>query len=101
VKRCTHCGGEKPLDGFPPSKRTSDGRSSWCRVCVNASVRVWRERNRERVAAYYRRVVHEPRACIQCGESFVPGRSDALVCSTVCRWRRDRKLKKRRLSGSP
>jgi hypothetical protein len=92
VKRCTNCDAEKPLDGFPPSKKTRDRRSSWCRSCVNASVRAWRERNPEKVASYYQPVVHEPRLCSECGGECVPGRSDALVCSQTCRWRRSRRL---------
>jgi hypothetical protein len=94
MKRCTSCGSDKPLEGFPPAKQTSDGRSSWCRVCVNASVRTWRERNPEKVAGYYRPVVHDARECVECGESFVPRRSDALVCCQLCRWRRSRRQRK-------
>jgi hypothetical protein len=59
---------------------------------------VWRAENPERVEAYNaaRRVVHESRPCVECGEEFTPGRSDRIVCSTSCRWKRKRRLKKLR-----
>jgi hypothetical protein len=57
-------------------------------------VRLWRERNPEKAASYYTPVADKPRPCVQCGEDFVPGRSDALVCGMKCRWRRDRRLRK-------
>jgi hypothetical protein len=43
-----------------------------------------------------RHVVHEPRPCVECGEKFTPGRSDRIVCSTSCRWKRKRRLKRER-----
>jgi hypothetical protein len=88
----------KPLDGFPPSRQTRDGRSSWCRGCANAKTREWRDQNPERVAAYAvaRRVAHGPRECVECGEDFTPNRSDRIVCSTSCRWARKRRLKRER-----
>lgn len=33
AKRCTKCHEVKPLEEFPPHKRTRDGRGSWCHVC--------------------------------------------------------------------
>jgi hypothetical protein len=52
----------------------------------------------ERAEAYNaaRRVVHEPRPCVEGGEEFTPGRSDRIVCSTSCRWKRKRRLKRER-----
>jgi hypothetical protein len=35
-KRCKTCQEVKPLDAFPPSKRTTDGRIGTCRACKNA-----------------------------------------------------------------
>jgi hypothetical protein len=93
MKTCTNCGAEKPLEGFPPNRWASDGRSPWCRACANAATRAWRERNPEKAASYYQPVVHEPRECVECGGEFVPGRSDALVCGKKCRWRRKRRLR--------
>ena len=43
-----------------------------------------------------RRLVHRARPCVECGEEFTPGRSDRIVCSTSCRWRRKRRLKRER-----
>ncbi len=43
-----------------------------------------------------RRVVHEPRPCVECGELFTPRRSDRTICSTRCRWARKRRLKRER-----
>jgi hypothetical protein len=91
-KRCSRCGKTGFLDAFPANSKTRDGRSPWCRECHNAAVREWRERN----PGYYlsRRVKHEPRPCTECGELFVPGRSDTLVCKDLCRWRRSRRQRK-------
>jgi hypothetical protein len=52
----------------------------------------------ERAEAYKaaRRVLHEPRPCVECGEDFTPNRSDQIVCSTSCRWKRKRRLKRER-----
>ena len=35
-KVCTRCGVKKPLISFAPNRRATDGRSSWCRACINA-----------------------------------------------------------------
>jgi hypothetical protein len=35
TKSCLDCGLVKPLTEFPPAKRRSDGRSSYCRPCMN------------------------------------------------------------------
>jgi hypothetical protein len=62
------------------------------------AARRWRELNPEAVEAYNqaRRVSHEPRACVECGEQFRPNRADRLVCSDGCRWARKRRLKRLR-----
>jgi len=39
-KTCTKCREAKEPGEFPPSKRTRDGLSSWCRSCVNEARRV-------------------------------------------------------------
>jgi hypothetical protein len=70
-------------------------------VCVNASVREWRERNPGKVVGYYKPVVHEARECVECVPQFVPGRSDALVCSKRGRWRRDHRLRKAAAQPEP
>jgi hypothetical protein len=95
-KRCSRCGETSPLDRFPANSKSRDGLSSWCRRCHAAAVQRWRDENPGKAASYKlaRRVQHEPRPCIQCGEPFVPRRSDAQICSDLCRWRRSRRQRK-------
>jgi hypothetical protein len=85
-----------PFEPFPPAKSMLDGLSSWCRRCHNEASRAWGRRNPDKVAILNaaKRAVHEPRPCSECGEPFVPGRSDTLVCSDLCRWRRARRLRR-------
>jgi hypothetical protein len=61
--------------------------SSWCRRCHAAAVQRWRDQNPEKAASYNlaRRVKHEPRPCVRCGEPFVPRRSDTQLCSDLGR----------------
>jgi hypothetical protein len=33
TKTCTHCQTPKSINEFPPNRRMSDGRDSWCREC--------------------------------------------------------------------
>ena len=98
TKVCRKCGTRDELDEFPPNPRVSDGRSSWCRRCHNDATAAWREANRDKVNynTPERRVKHEPRPCVECGEQFVPRRSDALVCSKRCQWARSRRQRKAR-----
>ncbi len=45
VKVCPKCQVSKPtLDGFHLSKKSSDGRASWCKVCTNSIKRQSRNR---------------------------------------------------------
>ncbi len=66
-----------------------------CAVCAAPAIyaRRWWEAQPEKRAAYSlaRRVKHEPRPCTECGELFTPRRSDAEMCSDLCRWRRSRR----------
>jgi len=50
TKVCSHCEVEKELEQFPTSKRSKDGRDSWCRKC-NQTV-IW--------ARYKKRLNTEP-----------------------------------------
>ena len=95
-KRCTRCGETGAFDAFPPNRRLRDGLSSWCRRCHAEAVQRWRDENSEKAPLYNLagRVKHEPRPCVECGEPFVPGRSDAELCSDLCRWRRSRRQRK-------
>jgi ribosomal protein S27AE len=103
AKRCSRCGETGLSDRFPPNSRTRDGLSSWCRRCHAAAVQRWRDQNPKKAASYNlaRRVKHEPRPCVQCGEPFVPRRSDTQLCSNLCRWRWSRRHRKRPARQSP
>ena len=35
LKSCPDCGQDKPLDAFPPAKRRSDGRGTYCKACMS------------------------------------------------------------------
>jgi 5-methylcytosine-specific restriction endonuclease McrA len=61
MKTCTKCQEAKPLEDFPPSKQKPDGRSSWCRQCMNDQRRQryqgdaeYKERAKARVRETYR-----------------------------------------------
>ena len=49
--------------------------------------RIW-AKNR---GPHYLPVMHEPRACAECGQSFYPKRTDARFCSPACKQRAYRK----------
>ena len=92
LRRCELCGQQ-----FEPNRRGRPRR--FCDRCSGSPyARVWRAENAERVEAYNaaRRVVHEPRSWVECGGEFTPGRADRIVCSTSCRWKRKRRLKRER-----
>ena len=46
VKRCTHCGEEKPLDAVPRDRASPDGRFRWCKTCNNARSREYYDRKK-------------------------------------------------------
>lgn len=85
MKRCTHCGIEKPLTEFPPVRRGEPKLQSWCRACFAEANAAYYARNREREKARLLRQVDERRAevrrnivsylvehpCVDCGESDV------------------------------
>ena len=48
MKTCTKCKFPKELDDFYKSKKTADGRTSWCRLCMKASNQRWHDANVER-----------------------------------------------------
>lgn len=39
MKSCTKCQEKKPLSEYHQSAKASDGRASWCKICVNHKVR--------------------------------------------------------------
>lgn len=49
MKRCSHCGTEKPVDQFTRNCRTLDGLCCWCRECRREA-----RRNDEKAATYSR-----------------------------------------------
>lgn len=59
VKRCTNCGTEKPVKEFGKTKRSRDGRQSWCNECCRPIKKAWRERNKQKGADYQRRYLLE------------------------------------------
>jgi hypothetical protein len=48
-KRCSRCGEEKPVEGFHRCNHSHDGRKRECRECARERVRIYREKNRERL----------------------------------------------------
>jgi hypothetical protein len=54
AKTCRHCGEVKDGAEFAPNPRMRDGLHSWCRVCMAAAMKRWRERNVAKVEAYNR-----------------------------------------------
>ena len=72
MKRCRHCGQQKPASEFRRNSRCRDGLSSWCSECHRQAVRDWRLRNREAEKArqrerYQARVDEERRSA---GEEY-------------------------------
>jgi hypothetical protein len=68
------------------------GNRRFCTTCVppgmgGDAIKAWRAVNRDRVAAYNvaRRVLPQPKVCVECRREFIPRRSHALVCSEQCR----------------
>ena len=65
MRACTKCGEMKPLEAFPPVRRSEPKRQSWCRECfAEANARNYRK-NHEREKARLVRQVAEKRARIQ------------------------------------
>lgn len=50
-KRCLCCGVHKHPDEFGKNKQNPDGKHTWCRACVSASNKRYRDANKEKVAA--------------------------------------------------
>src|SRR5206468_151468 len=86
VKTCTRCGETKPLDHFPPIKRSEPERLQWwCRACFSDANKqnYWKnhEREKARLLAQTTRKREENRhraieylsahPCIDCGEKDI------------------------------
>jgi hypothetical protein len=51
---CRHCSELKPEDAYPANRRTTSGKSPWCKSCHAEAGRLSRERERVKVAALKR-----------------------------------------------
>ena len=86
VKTCTRCGETKPVDQFPPIRRSEpEKRQSWCRACFaeanNRNYRKNHEREKARLLLQTQRKREENRrrvveylkahACVGCGEQDI------------------------------
>lgn len=49
MKTCKICNEEKTLEEFTKSKKSLDGRGSYCKLCHRQYTKTWNERNPERV----------------------------------------------------
>jgi hypothetical protein len=79
--RCEGCGRPMRIIRRDPVYSWTKPPARTRRVCCTECAKlVEKRRNSER-----RRVTHEPIACVECGEAFVPTRSDATTCSNRCR----------------
>lgn len=45
MKACIACGEVKPLDDFPPDRRSRDGRQARCRPCINDWIKLHYRKN--------------------------------------------------------
>jgi len=86
----THCGKGHEFTEENTYRPPSKPESRMCKECMRANVRRQRQLHPERYA--YKPKVLEPRACQQCGKSFMPKRrGDAVYCSAACKsaWHRE------------
>jgi hypothetical protein len=72
---------------FRASKWNQQGATQK-RFCGAKCAEKSRNRRRDRV------VTVPSRPCVQCGTTFTPARSDKMLCSKACGWKRDRLLRK-------
>ena len=92
---CSRCRQWLDVGEFRPDKNNPTGLHPWCRSCVSAYSREWREANPEAVARYQAQQRAEyaaergplERGCVnpECGRTFTPTRRDARTCSKTCR----------------
>jgi len=86
VKTCSRCGEIKPLDQFPPVRRSEPDRlQTWCRACFkeanDRNYRPYYDRERERILARitaHRDAIHQQlieyllaHPCVDCGETDI------------------------------
>jgi len=92
-RKCARCQVVKPAAAFRRNPNLKSGLHSYCRECATEVGRLWREANREYVAALKarRKVPPTELVCSECGETFY-GRKDQLVCGRKCRDKRYQRL---------
>jgi len=61
AKQCSRCTVVKEPGDFPPTKRSPDWKSYWCRDCTRDANRLVRFNNRQKVIEHY------GRSCVKCG----------------------------------
>jgi hypothetical protein len=55
LKKCSHCGKQKPLGDFYESRHSRDGRGYLCKKCTYAKVREWQGAHPDQVREQQRR----------------------------------------------
>lgn len=75
-KRCARCGDTKPLTEFGNLRASKDGKSVYCRACINADAAARRVRTFD---------PSQPRACRHCANPFQPHHYNVHFCSDACR----------------
>lgn len=101
VKRCSKCGGVKPLDEFHRDRGSRDGRQYYCKSCSRAMRAAWKARNPERARESARRSNTKRREkihkwerehttpCVDCGQLTSGGyRKQPTQRCAVCENRR-------------
>jgi hypothetical protein len=52
TKQCTKCGECKSAESFFKNARYKDGLMSWCKACLAANTKAWRDSNKDRASAH-------------------------------------------------
>lgn len=84
TKQCSRCKETHPVDWYAPSARHKDGLYPFCRICKRQIDKAYRDRNREKRAAYDREYGKEYRK-----------RNRAKVLAAKSRWARENPEKER------
>ncbi len=93
-RKCARCQQTLPADAFRRNPRLKSGLHSHCRECAREVGRLWREENRDYIAAEKAKRKTPPTelVCSECGKTFY-GRKDRLVCGQrKCKDTRYRRL---------
>ncbi len=91
TKACSRCFAVKPLEAFHVSRRSTDGRCSWCADCVRKTSRLYVRSERQRrqsrlkhahqisLSEYETLLSHQGGCCAICGSSDSHGKSGHFV----------------------